>query len=182
MNIKEKYQQARPYISNGDVVLFRGKHLLAKLIQYFDDAYYNHIGVVFESENHFFILDSNRKGVAPDFLSERINGYADFCILSPKRSPEEINKALDVAFDRGDVGTKYDFLLLPRIAIQKKFGFDIKKWGSQDRDICSEFTRFYTNALNLKCYKDIPLITPQDFIRHRDKEEVSLLFNDSIVI
>lgn len=182
MTIKEKYQAARPYISNGDIVLFRGKRLLAKLIQYFDDAYYNHAGVVFESENHFFIIDSNRNGVEPDFLSERINGYVDFCILSPKRLSEEREKALSIAFDRGDVGTKYDFLMLPRIAIQKKLKLDLKKLGRGDRDICSEFVRFYTNALNIACYKDIPLITPQDFIRHRDKEEVSLLFNDSISV
>ena len=182
MNIKEKYNQARPYIQNGDIILMRGSHFLAKLIQYFDSAYYNHVGVMFEDDGHFFIMDSTRKGVAPDFLSERINGYADFCILSPKRSPEEINKALGTAFDRGDIRTKYDFLMLPRIAIQKKLGLDVKQWGSADRDICSEFARFYTNALNISCYKNIQPITPQDFIRHRDKDEVSLLFNDSIAV
>lgn len=180
MNIQEKYKQARPYIKNGDIVLFRGKRLLAKLIQYFDSAYYNHVGVVFEDEGHFFIIDSNRKGVAPDFLSKRIEGYTDFCILSPKKDKEEIRKALYEAFGRGDTGTRYDFLMLPRIAIQKKFRWDIKKWGSQDRDICSEFARYYTNCLNMECYRNIPLITPQDFIRHRDKEQILLMFNDSI--
>ena len=179
MDIQAKYQQARPYIKNGDIVLMRGSHLLAQTIQYFDSAYYNHIGVIFQSEEHFFIMDSTRKGVAPDFLSERIKGYADFCILSPKRTPEEINAALKQVFERGDIGTKYDFLLLPRIAIYKKLGLDIKKWGSDKRDICSEFTRYYTNDLNINCYKDIQFITPQDFLRHRDPQEASLLFNDS---
>lgn len=179
MTIKEKYNRVRPYINNGDIVLFRGRHLLAKLIQYFDVAYYNHIGIVFEDDGHFFIMDSTSKGVAPDFLSKRINGYQDFCILSPKRNQEEINKALETAFNRGDIGTKYDFLMLPRIAIQKKLGWDIKKLGNQDRDICSEFTRFYTNCLNINCYKAISLITPQDFIRDRNKDEVSILFNDA---
>ena len=182
MTIKEKYNQARPYISNGDVVLFRGKHLLAKLIQYFDSAYYNHVGVIFKVGERLMIIDSNRKGVKPDFLSDRINGYVDFCMLSPKKNEAEINTAIDKALERGDNGTKYDFFLLPRIAIIKKLKIDFSGLGSEKRDICSEFTRFYTNALNLNCYKDIPFITPQDFIRHRDKEEVSLLFNDSIAI
>lgn len=180
MNITEKYKRARPYIKNGDIVLFRGKHLLAKLIQYFDSAYYNHIGVVFESEGHLMIMDSNGKGVRPDFLSERIRGYVDFCILSPKRNGEEINIALDYAFTRGDIGTKYDFFLLPRIAIIKKLKIDFTGFGSETRDICSEFARYYTDCLSINCYKNIPLITPQDFIRSRNKEEVSLLFNDSI--
>lgn len=181
MNIQEKYTNARPHIKNGSIILFRGDKLIAKLIQYFDGAYYNHIGIVFESEGHLMIIDSNREGVKPDFLSERIRKYSDFCLLPPQRSDEEINKAMDKAFDRGDEGTKYDFFLLPRIAIIKKLKIDITGLGSEKRDICSEFVRYYTDSLNINCYKNISLITPQDFIRYRDNQEVSLLFNDSII-
>ncbi len=178
--IQEKYAKARPQIKNGSLIAFRGDQVLAKLIQYFDDAYYNHIGIVFESEGHLMIIDSNRQGVKPDFLSERIRKYSDFCVLPPQRSEEEINNALGKAFERGDEGDKYDFLLLPRIAIVKKLNIDITGLGSQKRDICSEFVRFYTDSLNINCYKNIPLITPQDFIRYRNNQEVSLLFNDSM--
>ena len=180
MNIKEKYKQARPYIKNGDIVLFRGKRLLAKLIQYFDSAYYNHAGVIFKVGERVMIIDSNGKGVKPDFLSDRMNGYIDFCILSPKRTEVEVCTTLDKVLERVDNGTKYDFFLLPRIAIIKKIKIDFIGWGSERRNISSEFVRYYTDWLNILCYKNMPLITPQDLIRYRDKEEISLLFNDSV--
>lgn len=181
MNIKEKYKQARPFIKNGDIVLFRGKHLLARLIQYFDSAYYNHAGVVVKFNDRFLILDSVRKGVKPDFLSERMNEYQDFCVLSPIRTDTEINKALDMAFDRGDSKTRYDFLLLPRIAILKKLKIDFTGWGSDGRDTCSEFAKYYTDCLNIRCYEDIHLISPEDFIRYRDAREMNISFNDQLI-
>src|ERR1051326_7184060 len=116
MTIQEKYEMARPTLKNGDIVLFRGKYLLAKLIQFFDSAYYNHAGIVLKVEERFLILDSCRTGVKPDFLSERMNQYADFCILSPVRTDAEINFALDKALERGDGRIKYDFIMLFRIA------------------------------------------------------------------
>lgn len=181
MDIKEKYKQARPFIRHGDIVLFRGKHLLAKAIQFFDSAYYNHAGVVFKVGERLMIIDSNRKGVKPDFLSERMNGYTDFCILNPMRTDTEINFALNEALERGDNRTKYDFLLLPRIAILKKLKVDFTGWGSENRDTCSEFARYYANALNIRCYKNVPLISPQDFIRYRDVTELNLLFDDQLL-
>lgn len=179
MNIKAKYEAARPRIKNGDLVLFRGRRLLARTIQFFDDAYYNHIGVVFKSGDHLLIMDSNREGVRPDFLSNRIRKYKDFCIVSPKKPEAEVSEALQKSFSRGDIGTRYDFLLLPRIAIIKKTGIDFSGLGSDRRDICSEFVRYYTDCLQIKCYRDIKLITPQDFLRHRDSSEMDVLFDNS---
>lgn len=177
--IEEKYQAARPLIKNGDLILFRGRRFLAKSIQYFDKAYYNHIGVIFQSEGHNMIMDSNAQGVKPDFLSDRIRGYIDFCVVSPRKTKDEIDLALETAFQKGDAGTKYDFFLLLRIAIIKKTRIDFSGLGSEKRHICSEFARHYTDCLDIKCYKDVKLITPQDFLRSKDSVEVDVLFDDS---
>ena len=179
MNIEHKYEAARPSIKNGDIILFRGHRFLAKAIQYFDKAYYNHVGVVFQSEGHNMIIDSMAHGVKPDFLSERMKGFIDFCVISPKKTPDEINAALNGAFQKGDSGTKYNFLLLLRIAIIKKTGIDLSGLGSDQREICSQFANYYTDCLGIKCYKNIPFITPQDFLRHRDSAEMDVLFDES---
>lgn len=180
MDIQEKYKKARPFLKNGDIILFRGNFLLAKAIRFFDSAYYTHIGVVLKVEDRFLILDSNSKGVKPDFLSERMNSYVDFCILSPIRTNAQIDISLNKALERGDHRTKYDFLLLLRIALVKKLGINLTGLGSPKRDICSEFVQFYTDCLNIICYKNDTLITPQDFIRYRNPSELNISFDNSI--
>jgi hypothetical protein len=185
LNLKEmtaceiKYAKDRASIKHGDIILFRGSSLLAKLIMYFDSAYYTHVGVVFEIAGRKMIIDSNGKGVHPDFLSDRIRSYKDFCIVRPTSSVN-VYDAMTQAFNRGDIGTKYDFALLLRIAAIRKTGINITSLGSAGRDICSEFARFYSSFI-ADTYRSLELITPQDFIRHsKDDNNFSVLFNDHI--
>lgn len=159
-------QNVRPFVQSGDIMLFRGKHLLARTIQFFDSARYNHIGVVYESYGRFFIIDSNASGVAPDFLSERCMEYVEVAILRPcEKYTSRINSAIESIIAMADEKIKYDFLLLPRIAIARKLGIDIKPLGDEKRDICSEWVRRYARALGATCYDNGNWITPQDFIR-----------------
>jgi len=159
-------ENVRPKIQSGDIMLFRGNHLLARAIQFFDSARYNHIGVVYESLGRFFIIDSNEKGVRPDFLSERCMKYEEVAILRPiGKYTANINSAIESIMALADEKIKYDFLLLPRIAIARKLGIDIKRLGEENRDICSEWTRRYVQALGITCYDNGSWITPQDFIR-----------------
>lgn len=179
INCFGKYQKYRSEFKDGDIVLFRGQKLLAKTIQFFDSAYYNHVGVCYKDRSRIMILDSNGSGVRPDFMSYRMKGYVDFGVIRTRYSNEIINHGLNKIFERGDFMTKYDFMLLPRIALIKKTGINLSKLGSKNRDICSEFARHFTNAMEMNCYKDIELITPQDFVRFRDTALTELLFTEN---
>lgn len=159
-------ENVRPNVRSGDIMLFRGKHLLARTIQFFDNARYNHIGVVYESLGRFFIIDSNENGVRPDFLSERCMKYDEVAVLRPNEKYKcNINSAIESIMALADQRIKYDFLLLPRIAIARKLGIDIKQLGEENRDICSEWARRYARALGVTCYDNNSWITPEDFIR-----------------
>jgi hypothetical protein len=176
-----KYANRRAEIKHGDIILFRGSSILARLIMYFDNAYYTHVGVVFEMGGRKFIIDSNSKGVHPDFLSDRIREYKDFCIIRPNLIVK-IYDAITQAMNRGEIGTKYDFALLLRIAIVRKTGINITGLGSSGRDICSEFARFYSSFIADTPYAKLDNITPQDFVRHvNDDSNFSIMFNDSII-
>lgn len=180
MSIQDKYTQSRPFIKNGQLILFRGTGLLAKAIQYFDEAYYNHIGIVWEANGRLFILDSNAAGVHPDFLSDRINEYADFCLIELTKTPEDISAKLNQIMDKGQAGIKYNFGRLFQIAIYKKLGWDIKRLdGGGKRDICSQFAQQYTNLFPIACYAKDNLITPQGFIRATDRNEAVILVDTS---
>lgn len=174
---REHYEKhVRPFVKNGDIMLFRGRRLLARTIQFFDGAYYNHVGVVYESAGRFMIIDSNRRGVHPEFLSDRCMGYGDVGILRPaEKYTPGIPAAIETVMKIADDGVKYDFLLLPRIAIARKLGIDIKRLGADHRDICSEWTRRYAQALGATCYDNGTWITPQDFMRLRGTDFLPVL-------
>lgn len=181
MNIQEKYNSARPYIKNGDLILFHSDKILGKLIQYFDKAYYNHVGIAWEANGRLFILDSNAPGVEPQFLSTRMNDYSDFCIVDLKFSPELKQACLDKIMDKSQIGIKYNFLRLLQIAIYKKLHLDIKRLdGGSNRAICSQFANEYTNLFPVNCYAKMCLATPQDFVRFADSAEVAILLNDHL--
>lgn len=186
--ISLKYKAVRSYLIKENVeafvILFRGSHFLARAIQFFDDSYYNHVGVGFLMncedgdglKTRVMVIDSNGDGVQPRFLSERITGYSDFCVIRYLKHPKELERALDIAFDRGEVGTRYDFLLLPKIAaykiadkFRKLIGIKPKNRvidADKKRDICSEFAKLFVSELG----QDVSqILTPQDFERYRDK-------------
>jgi hypothetical protein len=180
----EKYNLNRDQIRNGDLILFRGDHMLGKLIQKFDEAYYNHIGMVFKSNDRLFILDSNANGVNPDFLSDRIKKYTDFCILRPTIwSQEQITIAVQNVMDRAEDKIKYDFDLLLQIAIYRKTGLNLPL-NTKNKDICSEFARRYLRFLDPapSCFEKPPLptkfITPWDFVIYVNNQ-FSLILDES---
>jgi len=172
MNIFDKYNANRHLIKNGDLILFRGNHIMAKAIQYFDSAYYNHIGIVMECNGRLFIIDSNADGVEPEFLSTRMKKYVDFSILEINKPQNEIDLALYKILAKAEYHIKYDFMLALRIVISRKFGYDLKFLGDSDRVICSDWARRLTNAVGLKCYNFNHWITPQDFKRFQDPLEI----------
>lgn len=178
--IPEKYYEVREQFQNGDIVLYKGSSFLAKSIQYFDKAYFNHIGIIWKVNNRLFTLDMWKEGLVLTPLSNRMKGYKDFCVLRPKKvSLKKIDVAIDLSLDSWTGNVKYDFFLLFRIALIKKTGIDITGLGKKKKFICSEFAQEFCNYLGIPTYKNIKLITPQDFMRFIDSKEFDILFDDS---
>ena len=177
MDCKE-YYNIRNQLKDGDMVLYRGHGFMSKSINYFDNSFYNHIGIVKWIGNRLFTIDMWTHGIEIVPLSRRMKGYDKFCIARIKdKSVDFIDKALDSVFEKIERDTKYDYFLLPRIAFYKKTGIDLVGLGKIDRDICSELCRYFSNNLEVDCYKNVNLITPQDFIRKKDDKEVEILFD-----
>ena len=161
-----KYDKLRDEIKNGDLLLYRGSSFLSKGIQYFDKAYYNHIGVVWRPEDmdRVLTLDMWSAGLTCSPVSRRMEGYKDFCILRPKVSELKTKTAISLAIEEWDgKDIKYDNQLILRVAMIKKLRIDLTGLGKKDKFICSEFIQHYCDLLGLKTYSMINLITPEDF-------------------
>jgi hypothetical protein len=177
----EKYKLLRNEIKNGDLILYKGSSFLAKGIQYFDKAYYNHIGVVWKPEDcdRLLTLDMWQEGLTCIPVSRRMSGYKDFCILRPKVSEEISKKALSISLDEWDGrDIKYDNQLILRVAMIKKLRIDLTGLGKKDRFICSEFIQHYCDLIGLDTYSNINLITPEDFRRFID-DNFELLYDEA---
>lgn len=168
--IQQKYARLRPFISQGDLILFHGERLLAQTIQESDnDAYFNHVGVVGEITFAKFIIDSNANGVEPDRLSERLLKYKDFCVIKPNKTTKEINLYLSELLMRQDQHKiKYDFINGAKALLNRLCRTNIFKTKQvQYRKICSMFT--YDYALKLEMIEPMKdedrLFFPQDYIR-----------------
>lgn len=166
------YYTVRGQIQAGDIVLYRGNGILARMIQYFDSAHWNHVGMVEQIGDRLVTIEMWNKGIQLIPLSRRVDSYKEFAVLRPIAPAEDKKKGLVELVNCWDRDEKYDYWLLPRIAIYKKTGINLKVLGKNKRNICSELAQKYTNAIGLNCYKDLELPTPQDFIRKINLSEV----------
>jgi hypothetical protein len=177
MNCKD-YYNVRKDFKDGDIILYRGSSFLSKSIQYFDSAYYNHVGVVKLIGDRLFTIDMWTHGIEIVPLSRRMKGYQEFCVVRVKdKEQDELIYSIDSIIEKIERDTKYDYLLLPRIAFYKKTKIDLVGIGNRNRFICSELVQYFTNTLNVECYKDIELITPQDFLRESNIIEIEILYD-----
>lgn len=174
-----EYYNIRNEIQDGDVILYRGNSLLSKMIQYFDDAYYNHSGIVKKIGNRLFTIDMWDFGIEFVPLSRRMKKYDEFCIVRSKETFSETTNAINFLFEKIERDTKYDYLLLLRIAIYKKTGIDLVNFGKKSRFICSELCQYFFDKLKIDVYKNINLITPQDFIKYKNISKIDILFDYS---
>ncbi len=170
-NINAKYQRLRPLISNGDVILFHGTKPLARLIQFCDKSYYNHVGVVVKIYDALYIVDANASGVQADRLSKRISSYkaGDFTIIKPNATGIEIDTALAKLLKRSDAKwIKYDFLNGTKELANRAFGYKFEIKYSDDRDICSDFVSQYQKDLDMlnEYFEYVRIAFPQDTIRY----------------
>ncbi len=183
--ITKKYALVRSELKHGDIILFRGKGVVANLIFTVDSGYYSHIGIVFKSQERLFIIDSNKHGVSPKFLSTVIGESVDFCIVRPETWREDIvMKALNKAMDAAEKNISYDFASILQIFLYRKLHITCKI-DNDSRDTCSEFVRRYVRQFtdpSSACFEQSNIrtnfISPWDYILYAD-DQFEVLFDES---
>lgn len=164
------YHTIRNDLKPGDLVLYHNggiyKGIMGKLIQFFDDAHFTHIGIVDKLSERVISLDMWQTGMEVEPLSRRMKLWKEFSVLRPITDENDIEKAIDDLYlNCWERDVKYDKMTLLRIAIKKKTRIDFTKLGRTDRYICSELAQRFVGNIGIDCYEKLDVITPQDFIR-----------------
>jgi len=180
MTIQEKYNNLRPLIKDGDIIIFHGRGILAKLIQYCDKSWANHTGIIFKSHGALFIEDSNANGVQSDRLSWRIKGYkgGDFKILRPTADKDLIKEQLAKLLSRGDnQWIKYDFINGTKELINRLCKTKLKIRLRGDTSICSALDAEYAITLGMVTeeFNNLSIAFPQDYLRYLNKNNAFII-------
>lgn len=185
MTIREKYIKLRPQIEDGDLILFRGTGIVARIIRFCDSSYYNHIGVVIKSHGSLFILDANANGVQADRLSHRIATYSeksDFCIIQPKIlntfTSSLVEKGMHKLLAKSDnKWIRYDYLNGIKELLNRKLGWNLKIKMKENAAICSSNVAQYAIDLGIMNgnFEKLSIAFPQDFCRFADETKVLII-------
>lgn len=171
--INQKYDRLRSMIKDGDIILFHGTGIIAKIIQFCDKSYYNHVGIVFDKCGALYIVDANENGVQADRLSYRINKYkkgGDFTIVKPLAENSDIQLALSKLLRRSDSKTiKYDFMNGIKELFNRLFNIHLRVDLDESHDICSDFVSSYQIELGMlnNDFSKVRIAFPEDTIRYK---------------
>lgn len=176
MDIVKKYNSLRPQITNGCLILFHGTGFVAKVIQKADNAYWNHVGVVVESNGSLFIVDANADGVQADRLSWRIGKYkkgGDFTIIKPLNYNVMEMTALLKRSD--DLWIRYDFKNGIKELFNRRFGMNLKIKLNDSHSICSHNVAQYAINIGIVTdeFKSLRIAYPEDYIRYLNKKRAT---------
>lgn len=179
--ILEKYKRLRPYLREGDLILFKGTGLLSRIIRFCDKATYNHIGIIISKYGALYIVDSNARGVQADRLSWRIRKYrrgGDFTVIQPVTTDAELKYELHLLLSKSDkTWIKYDYLNGIKELLNRGFGFNFKITKRDEHDICSDYVSDYAVGLKMvtKEFTKKPIQFPQDYIRYRNIDNTLII-------
>lgn len=179
--ILQKYNRLRSSIKHGDLLLFHGTGIVAKIIQNCDKSYWNHVGVVVEINEALFIVDANASGVQADRLSWRINKYrkgGDFCIIQSFVANEIKNIHLTELLKRSDEKwIKYDFYNGAKELANRKFGLKLPINIDEDRDICSDYVSRYAIGAKFvnSSFNELKIAFPEDYYRFMNNETTMVI-------
>lgn len=104
----ESYTRARPEFTDGDVLLFRGRGPMSRMIRTLTTSPYSHVGLVMRFEGHVYCVEAVGKGVRLILMSEAVRQYhggIDYYRLR-EATPEQRRGALGFCLQQ--LGKLYD--------------------------------------------------------------------------
>ena len=133
-----KYEELRPALKTGDIVLFSGKGFISRMIKLFTRSKWSHVGMVVVARDIDSVLlfqsttlsksrditGKERKGVQLNYLSDVVTKYnGDIAIRCLNMTPEDLQKVEAITstvrkeFYGRDYEDKYGELLMSAVDI-----------------------------------------------------------------
>jgi hypothetical protein len=146
-----EYEVGRLQIKNGDVLMYRGRSLESRIIQWATRSKYTHAGLAAWWNGRLMVLEAVGKGVIVTPLSKNVRSYHGYVewFTSAEEIPSD-QRQLIIEFAQQELGKEYALWRAVLLGIRQLFQHDVEKRDKLRREarlFCSDYVaQSYTAA------------------------------------
>jgi hypothetical protein len=175
------YREAREKIRNGDVLMYRGKSVVSRMIQWVTRSRYSHAGLAAWWNDRLMVLEAVGKGVVVTPLSSNVRNYFGtvewFTCAEPLSGHQ---RAMIVEFAQRELGKEYAQWYALTLGLRILFQKDRDRRDALRRErrlFCSHYVAETYNAIG----KDLKKGVSDRFMSPGDVAESPLLKNCGVL-
>jgi hypothetical protein len=183
-----KYNEVRLQIRNGDVIMYTGKKIVARLISWLTRSPYSHAGIAVWWNERLMVMEAVMRGVRVVPLSRNIyqhKGNVEW--FSCKKEISEEDRLRMVIFAQEELGKSYARWKAMLFGLKFLFERDlsiIDELRMENKLFCSQYVAQIYNSvgLDLKKHREDRFMSPGDIARSplMEKRGEFKIRNDSI--
>lgn len=165
------YDRARSTIQDGDVLLYRGRSLQSRIIQWITGSPYSHAGLAVWWNDRLMVLEAVSRGVLVTPLSANVRAYqGDVEWFTSTVEIEEGRRQRLVLLAQKELGKEYATWKAILLGLRMLFGRTAERRDALRRQrklFCSLYVAAVYNAIGLDLTKDVSdeFTSPADIAR-----------------
>ena len=166
-----RYEEVRLQIRNGDVIMYKGKNILPRLIRWLTKSFYSHAGIAVWWNERLMVMEAVMRGVRVVPLSRNIyqhKGNVEW--FSCKKEISEEDRLRMVIFAQEELGKSYARWRVILFGLKVLFKRDLSitdELRMENKIFCSQYVAQIYNSigLDLKENREDRFMSPGDIAR-----------------
>jgi len=166
-----RYEEVRPQIKNGDVIMYEGKSMVPKLVSWFTRSPYSHAGIAVWWNERLMVMEATMRGVMVMPLSRSIlrhKGKAEWFISKQEISDED--RLRMVIFAQEELGKSFARWKAVLFGLKILLNRNLSKKDQlrmENKLFCSQYVAQIYNSigLDLKKNREDRFMSPGDIAR-----------------
>jgi hypothetical protein len=184
---KEFYGEVRSQIKNGDVLMYRGRSLVSRLICLLTHSRYSHAGLAVWWNDRLVVMEAVGKGVMVPPLSSNVRHYDGRVEwYTSKEEISESERMQLVSFAQRELGKEYATwraILLGLRILFNRHGEERDRLRREQKLFCSYYVAQAYNAINrdLKRGYSDRFMSPGDIAASPLLRRTAILYKNSVI-
>jgi len=183
-----RYEEVRPQIKNGDVIMYEGKSMVPKLVSWFTRSPYSHAGIAVWWNERLMVMEATMRGVMVMPLSRNIfkhKGKVEW--FTSKQEISDEDRLRMVIFAQEELGKSFARWKAVLFGLKILLNRNLSKKDQlrmENKLFCSQYVAQIYNSigLDLKKNREDRFMSPGDIARSplMEKRGEFRIKNDSI--
>lgn len=150
---KERYEDIRLRIKDGDVLMFKGRYFISSIIKWLSRSRYSHAGIVAKWNDRLMVMEADSKGVIVSRISSKVRKYrgkVEWRTCNREISDGDRRKMID--FAQEELGKEFARWKALRLGLMVFFKMKVSqddKFARKNKLICSEYVASIYNQAGI---------------------------------